>query len=66
MVGNDGTDDTFTNPTKSWVDPSTFKDWGDKRGGTRTVMASASVKKGAMKDDVRAALEDAAAAVSAG
>jgi hypothetical protein len=62
VVGNDGTDNKFPNPTKSWIDPSTFKDWGDKRWGTRAVMASAIVKKGAMKDDARAALEDAAAA----
>ena len=40
--------------------PSSIEEWKKKHGGTHAVMATALVKKGGTKDDVRFSLEDAA------
>ncbi|KAL5394806.1 hypothetical protein PMIN02_004654 [Paraphaeosphaeria minitans] len=43
--------------------PSSIRQWRDEHGGTHSVMASAFVKKGGSKDDVKKGLEKAAKSV---
>ena len=43
--------------------PSSIEEWKKKHGGTHAVMATALVKKGGTKDDVRQGLEEAANSV---
>jgi hypothetical protein len=43
--------------------PSSIKQWREANGGTHSVMASAYVKQGGSKDDVKKGLEEAAKSV---
>jgi hypothetical protein len=43
--------------------PSSIRQWREQNGGTHSVMASAFVRKGGTKDDVKKGLEEAAKSV---
>lgn len=43
--------------------PSSIRQWREQNGGAHSVMASAFVKKGGTKDDVKKGLEKAAKSV---